>query len=78
MDVKKDRAETIKARVVHRLAELRPDASAIEKNIGSRTIKVGGHRAAYFNELKVRWSSWALNCYSDEDREMAQSYAMGA
>lgn len=81
-DIRKGRRATERARLIHRLAELLEEYEAdrkqqrmvVTKRIQSLTILVGGQRAAFFGDGELRFTTWARERYSDDERSSALGF----
>jgi hypothetical protein len=85
LDAKKDRSELRAARVIHRIAEvlaeteaLRQDKLEVDKNVAGKVVAVGGSRVCFTLGAAVRWTTWAVDRYSQADRDWMQSFAEAA
>ena len=82
LDAQKEPEELRAARVIHRIAEMlnemesaRTPSLEVVKNMRGGYVTVGGTRAAYTLRGDVKWAAWAVNRYSEDERDWATSFS---
>ena len=57
------------------MEKLQSQPLAIEKIMTGKLIKVGGNRIGFTCNGEWQWTPWAKQRYSDEERNLAKSFA---